>query len=376
MLIFELSDGCPATSNGRCGLFQFDQAKALSLTNGNKVIFLSLDARSIRRKRKYGFSYFVHEGVSVFSESFPLGKTPIFCLRFVYFLLFRTLYKKAIAQYGKPDLIHAHFGRTMGFVAWKAKQKYGINYAITEHDSGLLTDELSRKEKRILHNIYKTAKYRIAVSIPFCSKLSKDYSLPFSYVPNIIDTSAFAFPRSSARPHSPFIFVTTGQLIKRKGMDTLLNAFSAIFKRNHNIFLNVIGSGVEEKNLKQQSYDLGISEHVHFFGQLNRKEISNVFKNSDAFVLASKGETFGVVFIEAMCSGLPVIGTVCGGPESFVTNDVGYLAQINNVNSISEKMEELISNYSFFDGSKISSYAHSSFSPDNISRLLMEVFSK
>jgi glycosyltransferase involved in cell wall biosynthesis len=376
MRIFELSDGCPATSQGRCGLFQFDQSKALNSYKGNTVIFLSLDIRSIRRKRRFGFTSFSDSGVHIFSGSLPVGRAPLFLRRFIYFFMFRILFKKATQQFGKPDLIHAHFGRTIGYVAWKANRKYGIDYAITEHDSGLLTNSPSGKEKRILFQIYKNAKFRIAVSSIFCKKLSQEFSLPFSFVPNVIDTSAFFFLNRKGGAHNPFVFVTAGQLIQRKGMDVLINAFALLRQRNPNVALNIIGSGPEEQRLRQLSQNLEVTECIHFLGQLSRSQMARVFSESDAFVLASKGETFGVVFIEAMCCGLPVIGTVCGGPESFITEKVGLLANVNDVDSLSLNMEDIIANYCRFDSSYISAFAHSSFSPERISGMLMEIFSK
>jgi len=72
-------------------------------------------------------------------------------------------------------------------------------------------------------------------------------------------------------------------------------------------------------------------------------EIPEIYKESDVFVLASENETFGQVFIEAMSSGVPVIGTKVGGvPEIISDSYNGYLVRPNDVSALAQKIEKLL----------------------------------
>ena len=74
-----------------------------------------------------------------------------------------------------------------------------------------------------------------------------------------------------------------------------------------------------------------LTEQVTFLGSLTREQVRQEVSEADAFVLSSEYETFGVVVIEALALGKPVIATRCGGPESIVVPSVGYLVEILSV---------------------------------------------
>ena len=91
------------------------------------------------------------------------------------------------------------------------------------------------------------------------------------------------------------------------------------------VSLIIAGDGEEMQSLKEQIQSLHLQEQVKLTGRLSREELSGLLGTCDAFVLASFAETFGIVFIEAMATGLPAIGTVCGGPEDIITPESGFL---------------------------------------------------
>src|SRR5699024_9955006 len=102
--------------------------------------------------------------------------------------------------------------------------------------------------------------------------------------------------------------------------------------------------GEEKANLLKLVRVLKIEEQVVFLGPLTREQVKEEVSSADAFVLSSKYETFGVVLIEALALGKPVIATKCGGPESIVTPEVGYLVENNSEEELSKAMSELIAN--------------------------------
>ena len=107
---------------------------------------------------------------------------------------------------------------------------------------------------------------------------------------------------------------------------------------NNDVYLYIIGEGHLHPNLQKMINTFGLNEQIKLLGMMNRNEIGQIMQKSDAFVLASRVETFGVVYIEAMLAGLPVIATACGGPEEFVDEDNGILIPVDNVELLAKAM--------------------------------------
>jgi glycosyltransferase involved in cell wall biosynthesis len=86
---------------------------------------------------------------------------------------------------------------------------------------------------------------------------------------------------------------------------------------------------------------LGISQNVRFLGELSREGVKAAMWEANALVLSSFQESFGIVLIEAMSTGLPVVATRCGGPEDIVTEETGILVEPGNIEQLSEAMQRV-----------------------------------
>ena len=101
--------------------------------------------------------------------------------------------------------------------------------------------------------------------------------------------------------------------------------------------------------LKKLSIMLNIDKQVKFLGRLSQKEVKIEMSKSHVFVLSSNYETFGVVLIEAMACGIPVITTKCGGPEDIVNQNNGVLVEKNNKEELSKAMINIKNNIQKYD---------------------------
>ena len=154
-------------------------------------------------------------------------------------------------------------------------------------------------------------------------------------------------------------------------MDVTIKAFKLFYRENPNSSLTIVGDGPQRENLEKLVRSENLSDCVTFCGRLTRDRIKEVFDKSDCFVLASKGETFGVVYIEAMAAGLPVIATKCGGPEGFVNDSNGVLVEINDVEKLADAMQEI--SLKSYNPDKLNRFCLENFAPEVIANKLTEL---
>lgn len=155
--------------------------------------------------------------------------------------------------------------------------------------------------------------------------------------------------------------ISVGRLIKRKGFDLLIKALAEI--KNKKIEALIIGEGPEKDNLIRIAKNLGVLNKVHFLGYLNEEKKFQHLDNADIYVLSSLHEGFGIVLLEAMQVGLPIIATNNGGQVDFIKEGKnGYLIkfgdEINLMNRINklEKNKTLKVKFSIFNKKKIKNF--------------------
>lgn len=145
-------------------------------------------------------------------------------------------------------------------------------------------------------------------------------------------------------------------------MDILIKAFYNKFKGDMNVTLRIGGDGNEYINLKNLIRELGLESQVTLLGSLDRNEVAQEMANCTCFVLASRYETFGVVFIEALSFGKPIIATKCGGPEGIINNSNGILVNVDDIEGLSKAMLDIKNNINLYDSDSIKTYCKEKFS--------------
>lgn len=117
-----------------------------------------------------------------------------------------------------------------------------------------------------------------------------------------------------------------------------------------------------------------MESQVQFLGALDRKEVILQMNKCDAFVLASKFETFGVVLIEALSCGKPVISTKSGGPNVIVNENNGLLVPVDNIKELSNAMLDLYQNYSRYNPNNIRNDCYARFSETVIAKRIINLY--
>ena len=282
------------------------------------------------------------------------------------------MFKQYIQEKGIPDIIHLHSYINGEMAIW-IKENYNIPYVVTEHLSGFARGTVTPHNMDKAKKVFKLSECNIAVSNQLTQLLEDKMNNEFVYIPNFVNIDFFKMKVDIE--NNSFKFINIAFLNKNKNQAMLIKAFYKAFKNKPIISLTIAGDGPEYNNLKQLIEELNLEEQVFLYGRASREEVKNLLHDSNAFVLSSQYETFGVVIIEALACGLPVIATKCGGPESIITNGVGLLSDINE-DSLSENLMWMVEKRSTYDSSYIRNYAKNNFSEEAVISKLNDVYKK
>jgi L-malate glycosyltransferase len=267
-------------------------------------------------------------------------------------------------QFGNPDIIHAH-GRFLnaGVLALKIHKKTEIPFIYTEHSTSYQMGVAPREAKPILHEIADRASAFIAVS----KSLLNDFELflgrqvPHALViPNTMDP-VFEEPMKKVLSQDHFSFINISSFHKKKGLDILLKSFKQAFDGNPYYKLTICGDGPLRNELLALRDKLELQKTVQITGDISKQEIKEKLDSSNALVVSSLHETFGVVVIEAFSRGCPVVSTRCGGPEEILDDDSGILVKVNDENALAEALSKMASNYNQYNINNIRDQAIARF---------------
>jgi len=279
-------------------------------------------------------------------------------------------------KYGKPDVIIAHSAIWAGWVAALIREKYQIPFVVIEHRSRFVYNTPEARSlvkpwyKPYLQQVFGLASKIVTVSDSLQGYVKEYYPESLERLitlPNMVDTNFFC--PSIPPPSEPFIFFSLGSLEKVKGMDILIEAFSLVNKElPGRCRLEIGGQGSQLKNLQKLVSQNYLNNFITFVGPLDRQAVRNQMRNSHAFVLASRYEAFGIVFIEAMSCGLPVIASASGGPQGFIRESEGIIVPIQCPDALANAMIQMLRQFTSFDKEAIRNYAISAFSKESVAK--------
>ena len=128
------------------------------------------------------------------------------------------------------------------------------------------------------------------------------------------------FKNKTAYRHPQPYILAYGRLIHKKGFDMLLTAFTRAIHEYNDVDLILAGDGEERKALEALASRLGLDGRVHFFGRASRNEVVRLLNGCLFVIVPSRREPFGIVALEALAAGKPVLATRVGGLEEFLTS--------------------------------------------------------
>jgi glycosyltransferase involved in cell wall biosynthesis len=285
-------------------------------------------------------------------------------------------YQEVVEVFGKPDIIHAHVSYPAGYGAMILSEKFNVPFIVTEH-STVFEKEIMTKYNTYTIEVLKNANFYIAVGSSLKKAIIKAGRKQCQIVPNFCNMEKFDLTNSPlTKKAGVFNLINISIMTEKKGIDILLRALhKTIFEYNYtNIHLHLIGSGPNKKEYENLARELNLINNCTFHGRLNDYELAKYMSLSDALVISSRIETFGVVGIEAMACGIPVIATICGGPEDYIEDGVGILVEKENVDRLSEGIISMIDNYDNYNSSYIKKYVYDNYSSKAVCHHILSIY--
>ncbi len=294
------------------------------------------------------------------------------------------MYEKHCNKHGHPALLQAHSSMWGGLAAARIHAKHGIPYVITEHRGRFTGIGKQAKELikdwhiPLLEEALKHATRIVCVSHALTKMIREIYpdSLhKLKVIPNMVDTGFFIPANRDTGSGDPFNFICIANLSQEKGIDVLLEAF-ALLQKSSKIRTNLTigGDGPYRQKLIRQATRLGIVDKVIFTGSLSQSEILEKLQQSQSFVSSSHFESFGIVIIEAMACGIPVIATRSGGPAEIITNSNGLLCDPGQPEMLASTMQKMMLIHKQFDKQSIRDFCVQHFSKKTITDSYLRLY--
>ncbi|MGC8819834.1 MAG: glycosyltransferase family 4 protein [Fervidobacterium sp.] len=238
------------------------------------------------------------------------------------------------------EIIHSHDPFALGIRALKIQRDVKIPHVHTYHT--LLTEYRHylpppfTPDRKTVEEFSRWFCDRVNIVIAPTQEIKEEllrYKIqrPVEVIPTGIDTIEFSKPpvvdirKKYNIPRNAVVLMYAGRLAKEKNLGFLFNVVAKYMKAHHEVWFLVVGDGPERKSLEGFVQENGLSSRAVFTGYVPHKEIKDYYKASDLFVFASLTETQGLVVLEALASGTPVVAIAYKGVADVLANGEGAI---------------------------------------------------
>lgn len=352
--VLVISHMYPSSSNSVLGIFVHKQVQKL-IKEGCKVKVICPvpyvpSFLGISKKLK---SYIqipdtaVLDGVEIFYPryiEFPRGLFLQYSGFFMYLGIKRLI--KRLHSTFKFDVIHAHTAIPVGFSSMILNKKYDVPFVVTIHGQDFqYTIRKNDFCRRNVMKVLRAADKVITVSNKLRNVIEEKKILDKTVVINNGINPEEYINNEQVELDGDYVMLSVSALIKTKGIDLNIKALSKLVKKYPSIRYYIIGDGEENKNLKKLVSDLDLIENVIFLGKLPHGQVIKYMSKCDVFALPSWQEGFGIVYIEAMNNGVPVIGVRGQGIEDVIVDRKnGFLVEPHDVEDLALTIDYILAN--------------------------------
>lgn len=378
MKVLFVSSWYPTPENPNYGIFIQEHAKAIQSTSNEIHVFAVVVLRSKAfldiTFRQYVDDWGIRTSELILYSRF---RDLIYHLVPLQNWMANYYFKKHIAAHFTPDIIHSNVIFPAGMLGDYFARKYRKPHIISEHWSKI-GDLLN---KRFLSSMAKSSYLRANKILPVSAflrnrmmqlipNLSSD---SFTIIPNVIESDLFTYQvKQSSEDEIHFCAIATwaSKRVPDKKPEFFMNALNTLQqKTSKRIKLTMVGGGNRVMELKNKSEAMDIE--IDFVGHQTKKAIVDILHNSDFFIHASRIETFGVVIVEALMTGTPVICSNVGALPELVDDASGVLCE-NTPEAWIAGIEKAMN--TMFDTQYISERVMTEFSIKKIGEKIADVY--
>jgi teichuronic acid biosynthesis glycosyltransferase TuaC len=256
---------------------------------------------------------------------------------------------RQLHRHSPIGVIHAHAALPCGHAAAFFLQRLGIPFVVTIHGLDVFNSCFQQGiaaggRREASWGVYKSARKVICISDKVRRLLTDGMgaTVAAEVVYNGTDPSLFA--PGTAQNETPAILIV-GNLLAGKGHELVLNALRRLKDSHPGLQCRIIGEGADRDRFAGLARDLGISGRVHFLGRRSRAEVAEAMRDCTVFVLPSRYEGLGCVYLEAMACGKPAIACRGQGIDEIIRHgDNGWLIPVDGLEELVQGLQVLLGN--------------------------------
>lgn len=319
-----------------------------------------------------------HDGVPLLRFPYIVGALTPFPLHAFTYTVGAMRCESHLRKTFNFQLVHSHTSYTDGSAGGRLATRFDVPLVITEHTGPFRTLTRTPYLRRRTEAAINAADRLIAVSTSLLSDVHREIFVRrrdrTRVVPNVVDTAQFVLrPRSL---HNCVRVLWVGHFVAVKRVDVLLDALAQAVRVEQRLCLRLVGSGELEADIRQRAANLGLGDRIEFAGHSDRQGLAEHYAQCDFLVISSESETFGVVAIEAMSCGRPVLTTDCGGPEDVVTHPSLGMVVGKSTEALAQGLVDMAARREEFVPELIREVAVRRYSTSAVSAALIDVYSE
>ena len=287
------------------------------------------------------------------------------------------------ATRSRPDLIHAHLAYPDGLAAVEYSRQTGgcpVVISVHGHDVRELPEANPRWRALIVRALEQAAAVIVSsrdVRERVCALGVEEERI--HSIPQGVDCQQFKLENVRPPGEGGWRLLYVGRYDPRKGLGVLLQAMSLVRQRRADVRLQLVGGSAASgtaADYRRQVEALQLADCVEFVPEQPHDQIAKFMAAADLFVLPSFYDSFGIVLIEAMACGLPVVATRCGGPEDIVDPAVGRLVAIDDAADLAAGILAVIDGYEGYDRQAIRRQAEEHYDYRQVAARIYALYGK
>ncbi|NTU70758.1 MAG: glycosyltransferase family 4 protein [Coriobacteriia bacterium] len=369
MKVLVIPSWYPGPRDGNAGVFIRQQVRALTHVADVAVLFVEQGAG--------GFEPLVAEEDGATVVRVGVDGSGLRARYFGYRSAGRAGFAALEKAWGTPDVVHVQALWPAALIARDIKREHGIPFVVTEHSEEYAAASQRRLVRTpgmlplILRPLAREAADYIAVSRTLAGRLEQlGLCDRAQVIPNVVPEFG-PYQRPSAATQTIAHISSMGPA---KRVDLLVEAAELLRVTRDDFVLRLIGDGEGRAGLEAMVRERGLGRFVRFDGLVSEAEVAAVLDECSFSAISSAHETFSVVAAESLMAGRPVVSTRCGGPEEFVTPEVGRLVDGDDAASLAAALGWMLDHASEFAPQMLHDYAAERFAPGVVAQRLVEVY--